>query len=251
MQHIHPGPDAPQAVPEADRLAHRQSGARIAAHLGSTVRLLAAAFLVALAIRTFLVQPFAIPSGSMSPLLQSGDFVLVDKAAYGWTLASLPLAQPPLSDAGTDGLRIAGHPVRRGDVIVFASPDGQDYVKRMVARGGERVAMRKGRLVLNGQEIGCVPVGGGLCRETFPEGTTHLVHDDRGSPLSDMAETTVPAGHYFVLGDNRAHSADSRLPRTGGGVGMVPQDLVIGQAARIFFSANHGVHWERIGQSID
>ena len=85
--------------------------------------------LIALFIRTFLVQPFIIPSGSMYPLLTSGDFVFVDKAAYGWTVASLPLGGPFTSEDEAGGRRIFARPVIPGDVIVFVSPDGRDYVK--------------------------------------------------------------------------------------------------------------------------
>lgn len=243
---------APNDESEAARLAHVAAGERLATRLGGFLRLVGAALLIALVIRSFIVQPFAIPSGSMSPLLKAGDFVFVDKAAYGWTLASLPLAGTFSSEDESQGWRIFAKPVELGDVIVFVSPGGQDYVKRMVAGGGDRVAMRGGKLVLNGRVMPCVPEGSeGLCRETLPNGASHLLRSDGSGPLSDMAEIRIPAGYYFVLGDNRDDSADSRLSRAHGGVGIVPDAQVIGRASRIFFSTNGGIRWGRIGQAID
>jgi signal peptidase I len=199
-------------------------------------------------IRAFVVQPFAIPSGSMSPGLEAGDFVFVDKRAYGWTIASLPLTP---RDDGTDDSRVAGRAVQRGDVIAFVGADGRDYVKRMVGTGGDLVELRRGLLILNGTPAPCVPLGGGLCRETLPNGHSHVVRSDGSSPLADFAPIRVPDGQYFVLGDNRDASADSRVPRAQGGVGLVADGQVIGRAARIFFSATgDGVRWERIGKPI-
>ena len=233
------------------RLAHEAAGKRLARRIGGVARLVVAALVISLALRTFVVQPFAIPSGSMSPLLKSGDFVFVDKAAYGWTLASLPLAGALSTDEGGAPRRLFGRPVAAGDVIVFVSPGGQDYVKRMVASEGDRVEMRDGAIVLNGRAIPCQSQGNGTCRETLPNGASHVVRSDGSGPLSNMAEITIPPGHYFVLGDNRDDSADSRLSRANGGVGLVPDSSVIGRASRIFFSTGDGLRWSRIGQGSD
>lgn len=243
-------------APAADDIArarntHRRTGARLAARIGEVARFVGAAFLIALVIRSFVIQPFIIPSRSMSPLLQPGDFVLVNKAAYGWSLASLPLAGPVATDRELSGWRLAGRAVQPGDVIVFISPEGRDYVKRMIAGGGTRVAMRNGQLVLDGTAVACPPVTADSCRETLPNGASYVVRSNGSGPFSDMAEITVPKGHYFVLGDNRDHSADSRLSRADGGVGLVEDTNVIGRAAFIFFSMNHGVHWNRIGKRLD
>lgn len=243
--------NAPEAEGSEARLAHEAAGKRLARRIGGVARLVAAALIISLALRTFVVQPFAIPSGSMSPLLESGDFVFVDKAAYGWTLASLPLAGALSTDEGGAPRRLFGRPVTAGDVIVFVSPGGQDYVKRMVASEGDRVAMREGRVVLNGRAIPCPAEGNGTCRETLPNGASHLVRSDGSGPLSDMAEITIPPGHYFVLGDNRDDSADSRLSRAHGGVGLVPDSSVIGRASHIFYSTGDGLRWSRIGQGSD
>lgn len=233
------------------RLAHQQSGACLAARIGRVARLMGIAFLLAIGIRSFIFQPFIIPSRSMSPLLTAGDFVLVNKAAYGWTLASFPLAGPLATDSSMGGWRIAGKPIRPGDVIVFISPEGRDYVKRVIAGEGNRVAMHDGKLMLNGEAVPCRPLSDGLCRETLPGGASYPIYSDGSGPFSDLAEIEVPKGHYFVLGDNRDHSADSRLSRAEGGVGLVPDANVIGRAVRIFFSADHGIRWNRIGKSLE
>jgi signal peptidase I len=231
------------------RSRHRQTGEALAASLGSAVRLVALALVLALALRTFVVQPFAIPSGSMAPGLEAGDFIFVNKTAYGWSAASFPF--PGAMTDGEPAGRLAARPVMAGDVIVFAGPDGQDYVKRVIARGGDRVGLVGGRVVLNGRALPCAPVAPALCRETLPSGDSHLVRGDGSGPRATWPEILVPQGHFFVLGDNRDASADSRVPRGAGGVGLVAEGEVLGRAERIFFSARDGVRWARIGQPID
>ncbi len=237
---------------EAQRLAHLESGTRLARTLGSAVRLVALALVIALALRTFVVQPFAIPSGSMAPGLESGDFILVNKLAYGWSPGNFPFAGP-LAAPGEQPVRLMAAPVRAGDVVVFAGPQNQDYVKRVVATGGDRVALVGGELVLNGVALACTPAGVGLCREQLPNGRSHRIRPDRAGPLADHPETVVPPGHLFLLGDNRGASADSRLPRAAGGLGLVPETAVLGRVERIFFAADggQGVRWQRIGRRID
>jgi signal peptidase I len=242
--------EAPTMI-DAARDAHIDAGARLSAALWPLLRLVGLALALALLVRVLIVQPFAIPSGSMAPTLTPGDFVLVDKRAYGWSLASLPMAPPLMRPNGTSEARLGGMPVEPGDVIAFVGPDGRDYVKRVVARGGDRVSMSAGVLRVNGQAIPCVPAPDGLCRETLPNGASHLIQSNGTGPTSDLVELVVPQGHYFVLGDNRDASADSRVARADGGVGMVPDGQVIGQAAAIFLSVGTGVRWDRVGQPID
>ncbi len=236
---------------EADRNRHAETGAQLSARLVPAIRLVGVALLVAIFVRSFLLQPFAIPSGSMSPELRGGDFILVDKSAYGWALSSLPLAHQIGEGDRAASTRLAARPADAGDVIVFSGPDRQDFVKRVVAVGGDRVAMKAGRLILNGRLVDCTPDGPGLCRERLPNGQSHLIQNADPGPLADYPEIVVPAGQYFVLGDNRGSSADSRLSRADGGVGLVTESQLIGRAARIFFSARDGVRWGRIGQPID
>jgi signal peptidase I len=242
--------DAPSAIDEA-REAHLGAGERLSATLWPILRLVTVALLVALVVRILLVQPFAIPSGSMAPTLEPGDFVLVDKRAYGWSLASLPMAAPLTRPNGTVTGRLRASAAEPGDVIAFVGPDGRDYVKRVVARGGDRVSLTAGVLHLNGRAVPCVRTQGGLCHETLPNGQGHLIRSNGTGPTASFAELLVPEGHYFVLGDNRDASADSRVPRSEGGVGLVPDAQVIGRAARIFLSVEDGVRWDRVGRRID
>ena len=246
--------EAPSTI-EAARAAHLRSGEALAVGLWPIVRLVVASLAIALMVRVLVVQPFAIPSGSMVPTLQPGDFVLVDKRAYGWSLASLPLAAPLMRPNGLVAGRLGARPVEPGDVIAFVGPDERDYVKRVVARSGERVALTGGVVWVNGRAVSCLPQSGGLCRETLPNGRSHLIRSNGTGPRATFAELLVPEGHYFVLGDNRDASADSRVPRWEGGVGLVPDGQVMGRAARIFLSVDDagqwGVRWNRVGRAID
>jgi signal peptidase I len=242
--------EVPSAIEEV-RAAHISSGERLSARLWPLLRLVAAALVIALFIRVAVAQPFAIPSGSMAPTLQPGDFVLVDKRAYGWSLAALPLAAPLTRPDGTTPGRVGARPVMPGDVIAFVGPDGRDYVKRVIGRGGDRLELRGGILHLNGVAVPCRPLADGLCRETLPGGYSHVIRSDGSGPTASFGPLLVPEGHYFVLGDNRDTSADSRVSRSDGGVGLVPDAQVMGRAARIFLSVGDGIHWDRIGRPID
>ena len=194
--------------------------------------------LIALAFRAALFQPFSIPSASMMPTLQVGDTMFVSKYAYGYSRFSLPFR--PSSITG----RILTRAAQRGDVVVFALPndDRIDYVKRIVGLPGERVQMIAGLLHINGTPVPRESLGevvldsGGTAkrfRETLPNGVTHetLEISDTGF-LDNTMEFLVPDGHYFMLGDNRDNSSDSRVSQ----VGFVPQENLIGRAGMIFFS---------------
>lgn len=232
---------------EAARSAHVAAGDRLAGWLWPLLRLVGAALLVALTVRVLLVQPFTIPSRSMEPLLAPGDFVLVDKRAYGWSLASLPLAAPLTRPAGAPGGRLWGAAPARGDVLAFVGPDGRDYVKRLVAVAGDRVALRRGTVWLNGRALPQAPAGGGLCREQLPGGPSYLVACAGAGRNDDFAVILVPEGQLFLLGDNRPASIDSRVGSARHGIGLVPEGQLIGRAARIFFSPDAGLRWAAIG----
>jgi signal peptidase I len=205
----------------------------------------AIAVLLALAIRTFLFEPFNIPSGSMKPTLQIGDYLFVSKPAYGYSRYSFPLGIPPIEG------RIMEKPPRRGDVIVFKLPSNPriDYIKRIVALPGETVRIVDGRLYINGERVPRDAVGmrrveeeGGYHTnmveylEYLPGDAVHRIYEESDSgPLDNTPLYTVPDGHYFVMGDNRDNSQDSRVLQ---GVGFVPLQNIVGRADRVFFSTN-------------
>ena len=233
-----------------------------------TLRLVVLALGLALGVRTVLFQPFWIPSGSMKDTLLIGDFLFVNKFAYGWSRWSCPLGLCPIAG------RLWGRMPERGDIVVFRHPvNGEDYVKRLIGLPGDRVAMRDGVLFLNGAPVDLRPdgffrepfapqgVGGGLPRcsnrprpgeeclvarsvETLPGGPSYpvLSLSDTGR-VDSFAEITVPEGHLFVMGDNRDNSLDSRFPQAQGGVGFVPLENLIGRADRVLFSSAGASLW--------
>jgi signal peptidase I len=198
--------------------------------------LVAIMLIVALPVRTFLFQPFTIPSSSEFPNLVEGDYVLASKSAYGYSRYSFPFE--PFSFEG----RILGHPPQRGDVAVFRLPTNPaiDYVKRVVGLPGDRVQMKGGVLHINGEaakleEIGVAAEyqmsGTSFYRETLPGGHSHVIAklDNEGWP-NNTEEYLVPMGHYFVMGDNRDNSQDSRFLDL---VGYVPEENFIGPVSMI------------------
>jgi signal peptidase I len=204
------------------------------------------ALLIALVIRTLLFQPFNIPSGSMKATLLIGDYLFVSKYSYGYSHYSLPLS-PPLFPG-----RIFGSMPERGDVVVFRLPkdDSTDYIKRVIGLPGDRIKMIDGMLYINGTAVKRERVSdfiddenGGServrrWRETLPNGVTYQTLDlqDNGF-LDNTQEYVVPAGHYFMMGDNRDNSTDSRVLSA---VGYVPFENLVGKAQIIFFSIGDG-----------
>jgi signal peptidase I len=198
--------------------------------------------------RIFAFQPFNIPSNAMAPTLLIGDYIFVAKYAYGYTHYSLPFSAPLFSG------RIFGREPVRGDVVVFRLPkdDSVDYVKRVIGLPGERIQLIKGVLHINGepvkrQQIADFTQDTEACagtarirrwRESLPNGVSYetLQCQDNGY-YDDTAVYTVPAGHYFMLGDNRQNSVDSRVLAQ---VGYVPFENLIGRASVIFYSARFG-----------
>jgi signal peptidase I len=209
-------------------------------------RVVLQALLIALGIQTLLFQSFSIPSGSMKATLLIGDYLFVSKYSYGYSHYSLPLSPPLFSG------RIFGSMPNRGDVVVFRLPrdDSTDYVKRVIGLPGDRIQMIHGLLHINGIPVKRERVDDFIddesgrservrrWRETLPNGVIYQTLDLQDEGLLDNTEEyLVPSGHYFMMGDNRDNSADSRVPSE---VGYVPFENLIGKAQIIFFSMGDG-----------
>jgi signal peptidase I len=220
--------------------------------IGEFIRLLIHAGIIALVIRTFLFQPFNIPSGSMKATLLVGDYLFVSKYSYGYSHFSLPLSPPLFS-----GRVAAFSNPERGDVVVFRLPkdDSVDYIKRVIGLPGDAIQMIDGVLHINGQPVTRVRIedfvdtdeGRGTThvqrwRETLPNGVSYTTLDLPYNLQSDNTDVYhVPPGNYFMMGDNRHNSTDSRFPQ----VGFVPFENIIGRAQLIFFSVQEGERaWE-------
>jgi signal peptidase I len=204
------------------------------------------ALVIALVIRTLLFQPFNIPSGSMKATLLVGDYIFVSKYSYGYTKYSVPFALIPFV-----GRIWAGTP-KRGDVAVFRNPkdDSTDYIKRVIGMPGDRIQMVNGELTINGQAVKREQISDWLSddpreigkrikrwRETLPNGVSYETLDLGESYYDNTPEYLVPSGHYFMMGDNRDNSTDSRVLSA---VGYVPLENFIGRAELIFFSLGEG-----------
>ena len=230
-------------------------------------------FLIKLALvvgifRSFIFSPFNIPSESMLPRLQNGDYLLAAKWPYGYSKYSLPFSLPLLPG------RIFANQPERGDVVIFKAPptNDVDYIKRVTGLPGDTVQMVDGQLVLNGKPVPKVRIAdfvlpvtpntrclapqyeaalpdGLVCRyprfrETLPNGRSYQVLDVFRTPQDDTAPVIVPEGHVFLMGDNRDNSMDSRFPAIeGAGIGIVPQANLVGRASVMMFSTDGGAQW--------
>jgi signal peptidase I len=234
-----------------------------------TLRFLLYLFIGAVLLRTFLLAPFSIPSGSMLPNLLIGDYLFVAKWPYGYSRYSLPFH--PINFSG----RVPGGVPARGDVVVFRHPSGEDWVKRVIGLPGDTVEVREGVVILNGQALPRQPLaafalpvspnspcdarrgdvrletgadGERRClyprfRETLPGGRSYEVLDQGNSPGDTFDPITVPAGQLFVMGDNRDDSMDSRFGTDQHGVGLLPVENVLGRALIGFWSTDGSAAW--------
>jgi len=206
--------------------------------------------LVVFLLRSFVVEPFRIPSGSMLPNLHIGDFILVNKFSYG---IRLPIVNKKVIDTSAP---------ERGDVMVFRFPHDPsiNFIKRVVGLPGDKIEYRKKRLYINGEPIKTEPLSeldfqkvnqkkyvGSRFMETL-DANMHEILVDPGKRTTETSYA-VPEGHYFVMGDNRDHSNDSRY------WGFVPEKNIIGRAFFIWFSwdleGSGDLAWERIGNSVN
>jgi signal peptidase I len=246
-----------------------------ATELGGTVFV---ALALAMVVRLILFQPFTIPSASMEPTLYEGDYIIVSKFAYGWSKHSIPFS-PPLFRG-----RILSREPNRGDVVVFKLPrdNSKDYVKRLIGLPGDRIQVKAGLLYINDAPVKQVSLGvgdatcpgagvvSGIPRyaETLPNGVTHRINSCAGptGPADNTGVYVVPPKCYFMMGDNRDNSSDSRFnplatPEVAeyngcpwnpaldealgvaameGGVGFVPAENLEGKADLVLLSWSQG-----------
>lgn len=221
-------------------------GKRVAGHepiLVEYARSFFPVILIVLLLRSFLVEPFKIPSGSMTPTLLIGDFILVNKFAYG---IRLPVLNKKVFDVALP---------KRGDVFVFRYPKDPtiDYIKRVVGLPGDRIGYFNKTLYINGEVAAQTPLGlytgsssgfasANLMQEALPQ-SQHPILVNPARPSLE-GEFIVPEGHYFAMGDNRDNSNDSRY------WGFVPEQNLVGKAFFIWMNWDNGINWQRIGTPI-
>jgi len=215
---------------------------------GEWAKTIIIAVFIAIVFRSFLIQPFSIPTQSMVPTLQVGDYLFVQKWAYGYSRSSFPF-RPDIFEG-----RIWESEPERGDIVVFKAHHAGyiDFIKRVIGLPGDRVQMRNGQLFLNGEAVpkkrvadfdywrqrDGAQLNAARYIETLPNGVSYEVLDldDRG-PADNTPVYIVPQGHYFMMGDNRDNSADSRYMT---GLGFVPAEDLVGKAVYRWISVNRG-----------
>jgi signal peptidase I len=219
------------------------TSAKVAKEVQEVAGTVSAALLIALVLRTFMFQPFTIPSDSMEPGLRNGDYIVVSKFSYGWSRYSVPLGLPFFRG------RILGREPQRGDVIVFKLPRDAgrtDYVKRLIGLPGDRVQILKGVVYVNDEAVrrealGIMPDPDNpersvlLVREKLPDRAYSTFSATPDAPSESTGVYAVPPDEYFFMGDNRDNSLDSRWPADVG-VGFVPAENLVGKVQIILLS---------------
>jgi signal peptidase I len=237
--------------------ANRSAGRKNEDGIWETAKVIIQALAIAFFVRTFFYQPFNIPSPSMYPTLKVGDYLFVSKLSYGYGKYSFNFSlgfggAQLFSCCAIDfpGRKVLADTPKRGDVAVFKLPTDTniDYIKRVIGLPGDRIQMKEGVLHINDvavpkerveDYVDAEAVGGGgrpvpQFRETLPNGVSYLVLDYIAEGSSDTTDVyVVPEGHYFMMGDNRDNSQDSRFQNV---VGYVPLENFVGRADIIFFS---------------
>ncbi len=208
------------------------------------IKVILQALVLAVIVRTLIFQPFSIPSGSMMPNLLVGDYLFVSKFSYGYSRYSVSSNV----DLGFKGRILSGEP-KRGDVAVFKFPPNPqlDYIKRVIGLPGDKIQVTDSVLHINGTAVKRVRTGefvddeSGVSVpvfvETLPNGVSYKTLDIRLTDGDNTGVFEVPAGHYFMMGDNRDNSSDSRYA-----VGYVPAENLVGRAKFVFFSVSGGAH---------
>lgn len=271
-----PPPGAGPAAPTAGESQASGGGTKPQKQEDSFFVFLLKLVVIVLAFRSFAFAPFNIPSESMLPGLQNGDYLLAAKWPFGFSRYSLPFSMPLIPG------RILAHAPQRGDVVIFKAPptNDTDYIKRVIGLPGDQIQMIDGVLHINGQAVPKVRIADAVVkvsanthcyssafaataangtpechyprfRETLPNGVSYNVLDfgeaAAKSALFDPDNTAVyivPEGDFFAMGDNRDNSMDSRFPAIeGGGIGMVPQANLVGRATIMMFSTDGSASW--------
>ncbi|WP_246472925.1 signal peptidase I [Pelagibacterium limicola] len=232
------------STPMSDAEKKKKSGK---GELRETIVVIVQALLIALVFRTFAFEPFSIPTASMQSNLLIGDYILASKYSYGYSRYSLPYTEVPWRG------RVFGREPERGDVAVFRPvPQSENYVKRVVGLPGDRVQVTGGILHINGEPVERERLGQGqdrdsnsmtlpvnIYRETLPNGVSYVIQEiSDNAQFDNTQEYVVPPGHFFMMGDNRDRSLDSRSLSH---VGFVPFENLLGKAEWRFFSIEDNI----------
>ena len=264
-------PETPEPVVEE---ADTRSQTQIAIDEGKEIAgVVAVAVILVLLLRTLLFQPFTIPSASMEPNLYQGDYIIVSKWNYGISKYSLPIALPIIKG------RLFNTLPKRGDVVVFKLPpkNNVDFIKRVIGLPGDRIQMKNDQLYINDQLVPSTEIGPVTAEdakyingtdqataysESLPNGRTHVMQDmTKDGQVDNTGVYVVPAHEYFMMGDNRDNSEDSRFIPEEGGVGFVPEENLEGRAILVLMSWKEGsslwkpwtwlnFHWDRFFKGI-